>query len=105
MTAPFKIRECQRTPGEIQMRLYSSELGNQNAHPNETEERSRQGVGLPQHKNTDQYTDTVKKRLFANTANTILGPTGFVEYHVNAANAAHEEQEETDSMVKLHCFI
>jgi hypothetical protein len=37
---------------------------------------------------------TVKKRLFANTANTILGPTGFFEYHVNAAEAAHEEQEE-----------
>jgi hypothetical protein len=92
-------------PGEIQMRRYSSELENQNAHPNETEERSRQGVGLPQHTNTVQYTNTVKKRLFANTANTILGPTGFFEYHGNAAKDAHEEQEETDSMVKLHYFI
>jgi hypothetical protein len=42
---------------------------------------------------------------FANTANTILGPTGLFEYRVNAAKAAHEEQEETDSMVKLHYFI
>ena len=72
------------------MRLYSSELENQNAHPNETEERSRQGVGLPQHTNTDQYTNTIKKCLFANTANTMLGPTGFFEYRVNAAKAAHE---------------
>jgi hypothetical protein len=71
------------------MRLYSSELENQNAHPNETEERSRQGVGLP-HTNTDQYTNNVKKCLFANTANMILGPTGFFEYRVNAAKAAHE---------------
>jgi hypothetical protein len=36
--------------------------------------------------------------------NAILEHTGFFEYRVNASKAAHEEQEETDSMVKLHYF-
>ena len=51
-------------------------------------------------------TQTLSRSVFfANTPNTILGHTGFFEYRVNAAKAAHEEQEETYSMVKLHHFI
>jgi hypothetical protein len=86
-------------------------MENENAHLNETEERSRQDSSLVsacRNIQTRFNTQTLPKCLVANTANTMLVCTRFLKCSVKQVAHAqwkNKEQEEMGTLVKLNYFI